>query len=174
MVESLEHALRRGARPLAEIAGWGQASDAFHPYRAHPEGRGLRLSMARAIEKAGLLAGDVDFVAATAASLPDLDAAEAAALRATFPSTTPLVSAPAGAIGRTHTAAGAFGAAASVIAIAEQSAPPTANTLEPDADAPAGLVIGTEPRPARIRTTVANAYSFGGPCASVVLREVDA
>lgn len=174
VVESLEHARKRGARPLAEIAGWGQASDAFHPYRAHPEGRGLQISMARAIDKAGLSSEDVDLVAATAASLSDLDAAEATALRATFPSTTPLVTAPAGAIGRTHTAVGAFGAAALIIAIAEQAVPPTANTIEPDSDAPAGLVIGTEARPARIRTTLANAYSFGGPCASVVLREVDA
>lgn len=174
VVESLEHAQRRGARPLAEVAGWGQASDAHHPYHAHPEGRGLRRSMERALAKAHVQPEEIDLVAATAASLPDLDAAEAAALCATFPDSTPFVTAPAGALGRTHTAVGGFGAAASIVAIAGQAVPPTANTLEPDSDAPAGLVIGTEARPGRIRATMTNAFSFGGPCASLVLKEVEA
>lgn len=174
VVESLEHARERGARPLAEIAGWGNASDAHHPYRAHPEGRGLRLSMERALDKAQVRPDEVDLIAATAASLPDLDAAEAAALRATFPDSAPIVTAPAGALGRTFTAAGAFGAAASVLAIAEQAAPPTANTVEPDSDAPPGLICGVEAQTGRIRTTLSNAFSFGGPCASIVLREVEA
>lgn len=174
VVESLEHAERRGARPLAEIVGWGQGSDAYHPYRAEPEGRGLRLSMERSLKKAGVGPDEIDLVVATAASMPDLDAAEAAALRTTFPTSTPLVTAPAGAIGRTHTAVGAFGAAAAIGAIEKQAVPPTANTLEPDSDAPQGLVIGKEARSARIRTAMVNAFSFGGPCASLVIREVEA
>lgn len=172
VVESLEHAERRGARPLAEIAGLGMGSDAHHPYRAHPEGRGLALSMSRALDRAGVPASDVDLVAAAAASLPDLDAAESAALRQAFGSPGPAVTAPSGALGRTHTSSGAFSAAAALVAIASQSVPPTANTSEPDADAPAGLATGTEARPARIRTVLANAFSFGGQCASLVLKEV--
>ena len=173
VVEALDHAERRGARPLAEIAGWGQASDAFHPYRAHPEGRGLRLAMAKALDKAAVAPADVDCVAAAAASLDDLDSAESVALRHAFSASNPSVTAPAGAIGRTHTAAGAFGAAAALVAIASQSIPPTANTTEPDADSPPGLVTGIEARPARVRTALANAVSFGGQCASVVLKEVE-
>lgn len=172
VLESLEHAERRGARPLAELSGWGQASDAFHPYRAHPEGRGLRLAMSRALDKADVQPNAVDFVAATAASLPDLDSAEGAALRATFGDSSPGVTAPAGAIGRTHTSGGTFAAATALVALSVQAIPPTANTANPDPDSPPGLVTGLEARPARIRTTLANAYSFGGPCASVVFKEV--
>src|SRR5206468_2713507 len=110
---------------LAEIAGWGDGSDAYHPYRTHPEGRGLRRSMEEAMRVAGVAPREVDLVASTAASLEDLDAAEACALRATFGSHEPYVTAPAGAIGRTHTAVGAFGTAAAVVALASQAVPPT-------------------------------------------------
>lgn len=169
VVESLEHAERRGAHPLAEIVGWGQGSDAFHPYRAHPEGRGLRLAMSRALRKSSAGPNDVDFVASTAVSLQDVDSADAAAMRAVFPSSAPAVTAVAGAIGRTHTTHGMFGVAASLVALETQAVPPTATTADVSPDGPAGLVLGTAPRRARIRTAMANAWSFGGQCASVVL-----
>lgn len=172
VVEALDHALARGARPLAELAGWGDGSDAYDPVRAHPEGRGLARSMRTALEVAGREPADVDLVVATAASLPDLDSAEAVAVRQTFGAHEPLVTAPAGAIGRTHVAVGALGAAAAVVAIAEQAAPPTANTSNLAADAPAGLVTGTEPKAAPVRTALVNAWSFGGQCASLALSEV--
>lgn len=172
VLEALEHAERRGASPLAEVSGWGGASDAHHPYRAHPEGRGLRGSMSAAMRVAGAAPSDVDLVVATAASLPDLDSAEAAALRDVFREGAPAVTAPAGAIGRAHTAAGAFGAAAAIVAISEQAIPPTVNTTHPAEDAPRHLVIGEGPRRARVRAVVANAFSFGGQCASVLIREV--
>lgn len=172
VVEALEHAERRGATPLAEIVGWGEASDAYHPYRAHPEGRGLRDAMARALHLGRISPEEVDVVVATAASLPDLDSAEAAALRATFGSSEPAVTAPAGAIGRTHAAVGAFGTAAAVVALTSQAVPPTVNTTSPAPDAPPGLVVGTAARPARVRRALVNAYSFGGQCASLLLEEV--
>lgn len=172
VVEALDHAERRGATPLAEIVGWGEGSDAYHPYRAHPDGRGLRTSMDAALGVAGTAPDEVDLVVSTAASMPDLDAAEATAIRSSFGAHAPRVTAPAGAIGRTHVASGVFGAATAIAAIASQSIPPTLNTTAPDDDAPAGLVLGGEAVPARVRTVVANSYSLGGPCASIVLKEV--
>ena len=171
-LEALDHAERRGATPLAEVVGWGEGSDAYHPYRPHPEGRGLQVSMTEALRVAGLAPEEIDLVVATACSLPDVDSAEATALRTTFGAHAPAVTAPAGAVGRTHIAVGAVGAATALVALGSQTVPPTANTADPADDAPAGLVVG-EAKPAPLRTAVVNAWSFGGQCASVVFKEVE-
>ncbi len=172
-VEELSHALERGVRPLAELVGWGQGSDAHHPYRAHPEGRGLRLAMGTALSVAGVDPSNVDVVSAAAASMQDLDEAEAHAMRETFGSHEPLVTAPAGAIGRTQMASGAFATAAAICALEHQSVPPTANTDHPFDGAPKGLVIGREARPASLRHALVDAWSFGGQAASLVVRRFE-
>jgi 3-oxoacyl-[acyl-carrier-protein] synthase II len=172
VVEAADHAERRGARPLAEVLGWGGGSDAYDPRRAHPEGRGLVHAMRGALATAGSRPEAVDLVVATAASMPDLDAAESAALGAVFGAHEPAVTAPAGAIGRTHAAIGAFNAAAAIISLASQAVPATLNTTEPDEGAPAGLVLGREARSARLATALANGYAIGGQSASVLFGEV--
>jgi 3-oxoacyl-[acyl-carrier-protein] synthase II len=172
VLEELEHANRRGVPVLAEVVGWGGGFDAHHPYACHPEGRGLQVSMGAALATAGRAPGEVDGVVAAAASTKDLDAAEAAALGAVFGGHTPLVTAPAGALGRTHSAAGAFAALVAVASIVAQALPPTANTTRPDSTAPKGLVVGDRPRSGRIRSVVANAVSPGGKSASALFAEV--
>jgi len=171
VLEDADHAARRGARVFAEVVGWGGGSDAYHPVRAHPEGIGLRLSMESALRSADLEAANVDGVVAAASSMPDYDVAESTALASLFGKYAPPVTAPAGALGRTFSAAGALAAVVGAVAVAEGSLPPTANTSTPAPDAPAGLVFGTKPSPA-VRTVLANAYSIGGTCASAIFAEV--
>jgi 3-oxoacyl-[acyl-carrier-protein] synthase II len=172
-LESLERALERGATPVCELLGWGDGSDAFHPYRAHPEGRGIAGAMTEALRLAKVDVADVDAVVAAAPSLEDVDAAEATAIASVFGSHAPAVTAPAGAIGRTHVASGAVAAAAAAVAIEAQRVPPTTGTTDPDDRAPAGLVT-SEARERRVRAALANAWSFGGQCASILLGEVRA
>ncbi len=174
LLEDAAAAERRGARALAEVAGWGGASDAFHPTSAHPEGRGLANAMGRALARANAGPDDVDLVVAAAASLRDYDAAEARALERVFGSRSVAVTAPASAIGRPHSAAGSFAAVDAISALATQRIAPTINSAELDSDAPAGLVRGTNGHPSTLRFTLANGYSFGGQCASVLFREVPA
>jgi 3-oxoacyl-[acyl-carrier-protein] synthase II len=171
MLEEAGRAARRGARALAEVSGSGGASDGYPLFLAHPEGRGLQRSMRAAVDAARVRAGEVDLVVAAACSLPDRDAAEGIAIASVFPEQT-AVTAPASMLGRSHAAGGAFAAATAIVALGAQAIPPTINTREPDATAPAGLVTGDSARPGRVRLALANGYALGGQCASVVFREV--
>ncbi|MBK7585344.1 MAG: beta-ketoacyl-ACP synthase II [Myxococcales bacterium] len=84
VLESEAHALARGARPLAWLAGWGMSSDAEHVTRPHPEGLGLRLAIDAALAKAGVGPADVGYINPHATSTPAGDVAEYQALRAAF------------------------------------------------------------------------------------------
>lgn len=173
VVESEAHARARGARPLAEIAGWGAGSDAYHPSQPHPEGRGLRSAMRRAMAAAGVSPSDVDLVVAAAAGSTEYDAAESRAIGDVFGSQPVAVTAPAGAIGRTQAASGIFNALVAVLSSEESRVPVTVNTTEPDEQAPAGLVFGGVARARPVRRVLANGYSVGGQCASVLIRRVE-
>ena len=84
ILEAPSAAQARGARALAEAAGWGQAADGYSVAASHPEGAGLRLAMERALADAGTAAGQIDYVSAHATSTPVGDLAEAIALRHVF------------------------------------------------------------------------------------------
>jgi 3-oxoacyl-[acyl-carrier-protein] synthase II len=172
VLEEAGHAARRGACAVAEVVGWGGGSDGYHACSPHPQGRGVETAMRAALGSAGLAQDDVDLVVAAASSRVDTDAAEAAALAAVFGDLEPAVTAPAGALGWTHSAAGSFAAVAAVLALEAQKVPPTANTTTPDRDAPRGLVTGTQSRVARLRTALVNASALGGKSASAVFAEV--
>jgi 3-oxoacyl-[acyl-carrier-protein] synthase II len=172
VLEEAAHASRRGVPALAEVIGSGGGSDGFHPYNPHPEGRGLQIAMSAALASAGRDVGAVDTVVAAAASTPAFDDAESAALASVFGRHEPSVTAPAGALGYTHSAVGAFASVVAVAALAAQAVPPTANTRRPAQGAPSGLVYGTEARSKRVRTVLANAVSPGGKAASTLFSEV--
>jgi 3-oxoacyl-[acyl-carrier-protein] synthase II len=174
VLEEADHAARRGAPVLAEVIGWGGGGDAHHPVRAHPEGIGLRIAIESALRSADVAPESVDTVVAAAASMSDYDAAESTALDAVFGNHTPRVTAPAGALGRTFAAAGAFSAVVAVASLREQAVPPTANTTSPDRGSPSGLVYGNCPTAGPIRTVLANAVSLGGTAATAVFSEVRA
>lgn len=84
VIESEEEVARRGVRPYAELAGWGQASDGHNVAISHPEGAGLARAMRLALGNAGVAPADVDYINAHATSTPIGDISEAKAIRAVF------------------------------------------------------------------------------------------
>jgi 3-oxoacyl-[acyl-carrier-protein] synthase II len=164
VLEALEHALGRGAEPLAELVGYGATADASHITLPAPGGSGAVRAARRALEKAGLSVTDVDHVNAHATSTPEGDRAELQAIRTILgerASEVP-VTANKSMLGHTLGAAGALESISSVMAIRTGDIPPTINLEHPD-EAADGLDL--TPRVAthrRVDTVLSNSFGFGG------------
>ncbi|MBK9261750.1 MAG: beta-ketoacyl-[acyl-carrier-protein] synthase family protein [Polyangiaceae bacterium] len=136
VLEEEEHALRRGAKPLAVLQGFGMTTDAAHLTRPHPEADGLRRAIVRAIERAGLKANDVDYINPHATSTPQGDAAEIIALRNVFGQRLAHIpmSATKSMIGHLLGGAGAVETIAVVCSLRDQMLHPSINADELDPD----------------------------------------
>ncbi|MGN9836976.1 beta-ketoacyl synthase N-terminal-like domain-containing protein [Nonomuraea sp. H19] len=173
LLESEEHALRRGAVILAEVAGYGLSADAHHPTAPDPTGRGGASAVRRALGEAGLGAADVDYVCGHGTGTPANDAMERKVMRTVFAERAPRVpmSSVKSFIGHTLGASGAIEALASVLALSEDTVPPTAGFDQADIDAADLDFVPNRPRATRIDVVVSNNYAFGGNNVSVVLRK---
>lgn len=170
VIETLEHALARGATPLAEVAGYGTSSDAFHVTAAPENGEGAQRAMRAALRMAGLEPGQIGYINAHATSTPVGDASELAAIRAVFGDNGPAISSTKSATGHLLGAAGALEAAFSILALRDEMLPPTLNLTDPD-PAAAGLdLIGPQARPAKVEHALSNGFGFGGVNACVIFR----
>ncbi|MGA5040321.1 beta-ketoacyl-[acyl-carrier-protein] synthase family protein [Streptomyces capoamus] len=167
VLESYEHARARGARVHAELAGWASACDAHHMTAPHPEGRGARRSLERALAMAGVAREQVGHISAHGTGTPSNDVVEAAAVRAVFGDGGPALSSLKGALGHTQGAASAIEAVACVLALRDGVIPPTANLVDPDPACPVDLVYGAA-REAPLDVVVNNAFGFGGNTACTV------
>jgi 3-oxoacyl-[acyl-carrier-protein] synthase II len=172
VLESLEHALARGAQPLAEMVGYGATADASHITLPAPGGAGAVRAIRRALEKAGLSVDDVTMVNAHATSTSEGDPRELEAMRTLFGERAGQVSITANKsmIGHTLGAAGAIEAIATIMSIRTGIVPPTINLEDPD-DAAAGLDL--TPNKARrrdVEIAVSNSFGFGGQNSAVVFR----
>ncbi|MFC5667160.1 beta-ketoacyl-[acyl-carrier-protein] synthase family protein [Kitasatospora misakiensis] len=167
VLEREADARARGATALARIAGYGASADAHHLTSPHPQGAGLEAAVRAALRQAGASPADVDHVNAHATSTPQGDLAEAGLLARLFAGGVSVTSAK-GALGHTLGAAGAIEAALTVLAIVEQTVPPTANLDRPDPRVDLDLVTGT-PRPQRIRLALSASSGFGGQNAVLAL-----
>lgn len=175
VLEELDHARRRGARILAELAGYGATADAVHITLPAPGGAGGVRAAQRALAKAEMDASEIDHVNAHATSTPEGDPAELAAFRTIFGEHARNVSITAtkSAIGHTLGAAGAIGSVAAISAINEGCVPPTLNLTDPS---PAVAELDCTPLEARSRTVRAalvNAFGFGGQNAALIFRRRD-
>ncbi|MEV6032045.1 beta-ketoacyl-[acyl-carrier-protein] synthase family protein [Nonomuraea sp. NPDC052116] len=171
LVESEEHARARGAEILAEVAGYGLSADAHHPTAPDPSGRGGASAVRRALSDAGLATEDVDYVCGHGTGTPANDAMERKVMRAVFAeraASVPLSSVKS-FIGHTLGASGAVEALASVIALNEDTAPPTAGFDQEAIDAADLDFVPNAPRAMRIDVVVSNNYAFGGNNVSVIL-----
>jgi len=171
VVESAEHAERRGARILAEIAGGALTADAFHISAPDPAGEGATRAMVRAMRDAGIEPEQVDYVAAHGTSTPLNDATESKAIRAAFGTHADrlAVSSNKSMVGHTLGAAGAVSALAAVMAIRDGIIPPTINYETPDPACDLDYV----PNVARRRdvgAVIINGFGFGGQNAVAVFR----
>ncbi|WP_339948943.1 beta-ketoacyl-ACP synthase [uncultured Albimonas sp.] len=173
VIETLSHARARGATPLAVLAGHGGAADAYQLTAGHPDGRGPRAAMEKAMAMAGLAPGEVDYVNAHSTSTPVGDAAELAALAAALPGRGRdlAVTATKANTGHLLGAAGAIEAAITVEILRRQTIPPAANLSAPD-PAARGWTLATDGPVARpIRAALSNAFGFGGVNACLAFRE---
>ncbi len=176
VLEELEHALARGAEPLAELIGYGATADASHITLPAPGGIGAVRAARRAIEKAGLSPDDIDHVNAHATSTPEGDKAELAAIRTILGERTASVPVTANKsmLGHTLGAAGALETIATIQTIRTGTVPPTINLADPD---PAGEGMDLTPNTATRRevvTALSNSFGFGGQNTALILRRWDA
>lgn len=175
VLEELEHARKRGARVLAELAGYGATADAVHITLPAPGGEGGVRAARRALAKAGMQPTDIDHISAHATSTPEGDPAELTGFRSTFGDHAPQVSITAtkGAIGHTLGAAGGIGAVAAIKAINDGCIPPTLNLVEPDQQVGDLDCTPLQSRSRDIRAALVNAFGFGGQNSALVFRRWD-
>jgi 3-oxoacyl-[acyl-carrier-protein] synthase II len=172
VMESLEHALGRGATPLAEIVGYGATADAIHITLPAPGGAGAVRAIRRALEKAGLSVDDVEMVNAHATSTPEGDPRELEAIKTLFGERAGQVSVTANKsmLGHTLGAAGAIEAISTIMSIRTGLVPPTINLEDPDPVA-AGLdLTPNEVRRREMDVAVSNSFGFGGQNSALVIR----
>lgn len=170
VIESRELATARGARALAEIAGWGQAADGFSVATSHPEGAGLRRAMERALADAGVTPQEIDYVNAHATSTPAGDRSEALALRSVFGSSARVpISSTKGLTGHGLSMAGVMEAAFCVLAMQEGFIPGNPHLENPD-PACEGLHLPLATLDTAARIVMNNSSGFGGSNVSHILR----
>ncbi len=175
VLEALEHAEARGAKPLAELVGYGATADASHITLPAPGGIGAVRAARRALDKAGLDPGAVDHVNAHATSTPEGDRAELQAIRTIFGAHAPRVAVTANKsmVGHTLGAAGAIEAMATIMAIREGRVPPTINLADPDEQGE-GLDLTPNVAVSRpIAVALSNSFGFGGQNTALVFRRWD-
>ena len=171
VLETESSAARRGVEPLAEVAGFGAAGDAFRVTDPHPDGRGAILAMRRALASAGAATEEVDYVNAHGTATPANDRIETRALHALFGEHARrlAVSSTKSMLGHLTVAAGAVEAIATIGMLRAQRLHPTANLDDPDPDCDLDYVPIAS-RPARLDLALSSSFGFGGQCAAVALR----
>jgi len=171
ILEGLDHASRRGATILAELIGYGMSADAHHLTAPPEDGDGVARVMQAALDDAGLEASRVQYVNAHATSTPLGDVAEARAIQRVFGvSTTGLaVSSTKSMTGHLLGGAGALEAGLTVLALLEQTAPPTINLDQPDPEVCLDLVPH-QARRIEMDCAMTNSFGFGGTNASLIFK----
>ena len=174
VIEAAEHAERRGAQILAEVAGGGLTGDAFHISAPEPSCEGAARAMVRALRDAGVEREQVDYVVAHGTSTPLNDATETKAIRAAFGDHADrlAVSSNKSMIGHTLGAAGAMSALAATLAIRDGVIPPTINYEAPDPACDLDYVPN-EARQAPVNVAIVNGFGFGGQNAVAVFRRYE-
>lgn len=170
VLESLEHAQKRGAKIYAELIGFGASGDAYHI--TSPSGEGAELSMANALNDAQISPEDVDYINAHGTSTPVGDLAECKALKAVFGDHAYklAVSSTKSMIGHLLGASGAVEAVFSALAIRDQVAPPTINLDDPDEGCDLNFVPHTA-QEMKIDVVMSNSFGFGGTNGTLVFRK---
>ena len=172
VMETLEHAIARGAAPLAEVVGYGATADASHITLPAPGGAGAVRAIRRALQKASLSVDDVEMVNAHATSTPEGDPRELEAIKTLFGERAGQVSVTANKsmLGHTLGAAGAIEAISTIMSVRTGLVPPTINLEDPD---PAAQGLDLTPNKVRRRemdVAVSNSFGFGGQNSALVIR----
>lgn len=171
VIESLEHALARGATPIVELVGYGTSADAYHLTAGPENGDGARRAMTAAIRQAGIDASQIQHLNAHATSTPVGDKAELAAIKAVFGTENKVaVTSTKSSTGHLLGAAGGLEAIFTALAIRDQIAPATRNLEHPDPFTAGVDIINGSARKMSIEYAISNGFGFGGVNASILFK----
>ena len=174
VLESLEHALARGAKIYCEIAGGGATADAYHITAPHPEGLGAKNVMNAALKDAGMTADQIDYINVHGTSTPLGDIAETKAILSVFGDHAYdlNISSTKSMTGHCLGAAGALEALACILAVTKDVVPPTINhfTDDPELDPKLNFTFN-KAQHKTVNAALSNTFGFGGHNASVIVKK---
>lgn len=172
VLESLDHALARGARIYAEVAGSAMTDDAYHLTAPHPDGTGAARAIKAALADGGMAPEEIDYINAHGTSTPVNDPTETRAIRTAFGAHAEklAVSSTKSMTGHCIGAAGGVEAIASIMAIHESFIPPTINLETPGEGCDLDYVPGTG-RSQPVRAALSTSLGFGGHNGVVIFRK---
>ena len=176
VLEELEHALARGARIYAELAGTGMSADAYHITASHPEGAGAKLVMRRALQDAGMQPEDIDYINVHGTSTHVGDISEVKAIKEVFGDAAYKlnISSTKSMTGHLLGAAGGVEAIFSVLAVKEDIVPPTINHDPQDEDPEIDYSLNftfNQAQKRTIRAALSNTFGFGGHNACAIFKK---
>jgi 3-oxoacyl-[acyl-carrier-protein] synthase II len=178
VLEKREHALARGARIYAEVAGCGMSADAYHLTASHPEGLGAKLVMRNALADAEMQPDEIDYINVHGTSTPVGDISEEKAIREVFGEHAYRlnISSTKSMTGHLLGAAGAVEAAISILSVRDDIVPPTINHVEGDDDPEIDYNLNftfNRAQKRTVRAALSNTFGFGGHNASVIVRKFE-
>jgi 3-oxoacyl-[acyl-carrier-protein] synthase II len=175
ILEALDFALARGAKPIAEIVGYGASGDAFHISAPSQDGDGPIRAMRNTLSDAGVAPQEVDYVNAHGTSTPAGDRMETVALKAVFGEHARKlsISSTKSMMGHLLGAAGGVESAITALAIQRGMIPPTINLHNPDPECDLDYVPN-EARKADLRYALNNSFGFGGTNACLLFKKYEA
>ena len=174
VLEDWEHAIARGASPLAEFLDYGTSCDAHHMTSSHPSGRGALAAMRQALERSGVAPAEVDYINAHGTGTHSNDAAEVQAILSLFGQRTErvLVSSTKSMVGPLLGGAGGIEAVTVVLALKHSLVPPTLGMLQAEEEERIDFVANHAMRK-RLRVAISNSFGFGGANACLVFRDCE-
>lgn len=177
ILEDLDHAIKRGAKIYAEVAGAGATADAYHITAPHPEGLGAKNVMNSALEDAGMKASDIDYINTHGTSTPLGDVAEVKAITDVFgeQAYNLNISSTKSMTGHCLGAAGVVEAIACIMAVQTDIIPPTINhfTDDPNLDSKLNFTFGKAQKKT-VNAALSNTFGFGGHNACVIVKKYGA
>lgn len=177
VLETLDHARRRGAEILAEVVGYGSSADAYRITDIQPEGRGANVSMRQALEEAhalaGIVPGDIGYISAHGTGTKENDSIETLAVKSVFGDAARRIpmSSIKSMIGHLIAAAGAVELITCVLALRDGKLPPTINLNNPDPACDMDYVANTA-RDADVKVALSNSFGFGGQNDTLIIRKL--
>lgn len=169
VMETLEHARRRGVRPICRLAGYANACDAFHQTASSPEGTGAFKSMSEALDMAGLKPADIDYINAHGTGTPNNDESESTAIMKLFGEHYPPVSSTKAFTGHTTSASGSIEAVVCMLAMKHHFVPVNLNWHTPmdNGFKPVSEPVGEM----ELHHILSNAFGFGGNDSTLIFSD---